>query len=84
MAEERWFWWAGLDGDVECENNYCFGEFGTRNEAIEAGRAAMPDVDGNTFFHIIEATFGVQVREGDDFQPFGATRNHEIIEHVAA
>lgn len=87
-AEKRWFWWAGLDGEVECEGLYRFGEFETRDEALSAGREAMPDVDGNTFFHVVEAQFADKLAGGDDdpddFQPFAAMRNHELIEQEAA
>lgn len=79
-----WYWWAGFNGDVECEASYALGEFATRDEAISAGMAEMPDGDGNSFFHIIEAQFGDD-EPGEhngyaDVIPFKATRNHEIIE----
>ena len=55
MGEGCWFWWAGFDGEVECEGLYTLGEFDTRDEAIAAGMAGLPDVDGNSFFHIIDS-----------------------------
>lgn len=85
MSTERgWYWWAGFDADVEHEGLYALGDYRTRDEAIAAGRASLPDIDGNTFFHIIEAQFGEYDEDEDgapldDYQPFGATRNHEII-----
>lgn len=82
MTEESlsWYWWAGFTGDVQEDALYALGEFTTREEAIAAGRAKMPDVDGNTFFHIVEAQFGELDPDLPDFQPFAATRGHEIIE----
>lgn len=81
--EERWYWWAGFHGDVEHEGLYTLGEFNTRDEAIAAGRAELPDLDGYEFFHIVEAQFADTIAgsddDPDDFQPFGAARNAEII-----
>lgn len=77
----NWEWWAGYHRDVEYEGAYNVGCFLTRQEAIDAGRAEMPDRDGNSFFHIIEARSSTDKRyEGDDFVPFTHSRNAEIID----
>lgn len=84
-SEPGWYWWAGYNGEVDGEGLYALGDFPSREEAIAAGQANMPDIDGNMSFHIIEAQFGAaEVDEDgvllDDFVPFSNTRNHVIIE----
>jgi hypothetical protein len=88
MSDKPWYWWAGFHADVEYEGLYALGEFATRDQAITAGMAEMPDVDGNYFFEIVEAQFADDATydefDPDEFQPFGAIRNKELIDARAA
>ena len=80
-----WEWWAGYHGDVECEGVYTIGSFQSREAAIAAGLAEMPDADGNAFFHIVEARSSTAAKhEGADVVPFTHKRHHEIIGELSA
>ena len=75
-----WRWWWGYDEEVRTEHHYCSPDFDTRDEAIAAGREAMPGPNGERHFRIVEATFSDDYEEGDEFVPFGSARNEELID----
>jgi hypothetical protein len=77
-----WFWWAGLDEDVDCEGIYQWGEFKTRDEAVSAG---MRETQPGQSFYVIEARSSESIEhEGADMVPFLRRRNQELVNHTAA
>lgn len=75
-TDDRWWWWAGDAETVDSEGLYEHGECATREEVIAH---IMPTLDEGQDFVVIEATFGEQEVEGDEFQPFGETRNKGFL-----
>lgn len=77
---DGWEWWAGYADEVECEGSYTIGSYATREEAIAAGTAEMPDGEGNTHFMIIEAVLDPDGDpDVDEVIPFISSRNEETI-----
>lgn len=76
-----WQWWATPRAAYH-EGEWTLGEFSTREEAVAAG---MEATEHGEFFYVVEARSSTAKKhEGAEIVPFVATRNLEIIEHIAA
>lgn len=77
VTDGRWWFWAGRAEDVDAEGIYTHGECATRDQVIAD---ILPELHEGEEFCVIEAQFDQSPDlEGDEYQPFAASRNQEFL-----